>query len=378
VTRVPLVLYVINVDWFFVSHFLGFAAEARRRGYRCGLACEVTDKRDLLEAAGIAVFPLELTRGARNAGRYWRAARSLSRLIEAQRPDVVHAIGLEAVTAAALARRLRAGAARFVFAPTGLGTAGLRPGVKGLLLRRVLPAGLRLIAGGGAGWLFENDDDPKSFGLRPARHPDVLVVGGAGADIEAFRPMPFPPRPPLRVAMVARMIWAKGPDLAVSAVTALRRSGLPVELTLVGDPDPFNPNPIAPATLQEWNRTDGMRWVGRCSDIPAVWAEHHVACLPSRGGEGLPKSLIEAAASGRPMVTADVPGCRTFVRDGIDGFVVEPGNAAALAGALRRFVEMPDLVESMGRAARERAVAGYSDRGIAAQVVDYYGVARRR
>ena len=370
-TAARTVLFVINVDWFFVSHFLPFVAEARRRGYRCCLACEITGERARLEAAGVEVFPLALSRGARSLGSFWRAARGLARLIEAQAPQVVHAIGLEAVTTAALGR-LWSPRAQFVFAPTGLGYAALRSGLRARALGRVFPMVLGRSSAGRVGWIFENEDDPATFGLVRKRRQGILIVGGAGVDLEAFRPTEFPARPPLRVAQVSRMIRSKGPDLAVEAVAALRRAGHPVELTLVGDPDAFNPHPVPQTTLQQWNDMAGVRWTGRQQDIPAVWASHHVACLPSRGGEGLPKSLIEAAACGRAIVTTDVPGCRALVRDGIEGFVVPTESAEALAVALQRLLDTPGLVAKMGHAARQRAVSGYSDRQVAARVVDYY------
>jgi glycosyltransferase involved in cell wall biosynthesis len=364
------ILYVINVDWFFVSHFMPFAAEAQRRGWRCGVACEVTDRREQLEAAGIEVCELALSRGARRAGRFWRSARALAREIAARRPDIVHAIGLEAVVIAALARRL-APRTRFVFAPTGLGFAGANPNLRARLMRQTFPAVLGKL-GGDAGWIFENEDDPAHFRLTRRQRQNALIVGGAGVDVDIFGPRPLPPRPPLRVAQVSRMIWSKGADLAVEAVTALRREGHSIELALVGDADVHNPQPTPLATLEEWNAREGIAWLGRRSDVVEIWAQHHVACLPSRGGEGLPKSLIEAAACGRPIVTTDVPGCRALVRDGIEGFVVPPDDVGALVAALRRFLDEPALAERMGRAARERAIAGYSDRQIGASIADYY------
>jgi glycosyltransferase involved in cell wall biosynthesis len=334
------------------------------------VACEVTDRREQLEAAGIEVCELALSRGARRAGRFWRSARALAREIAARRPDIVHAIGLEAVVIAALARRL-APRTRFVFAPTGLGFAGANPNLRARLMRQTFPAVLGKL-GGDAGWIFENEDDPAHFRLTRRQRQNALIVGGAGVDVDIFGPRPLPPRPPLRVAQVSRMIWSKGADLAVEAVTALRREGHSIELALVGDADVHNPQPTPLATLEEWNAREGIAWLGRRSDVVEIWAQHHVACLPSRGGEGLPKSLIEAAACGRPIVTTDVPGCRALVRDGIEGFVVPPDDVGALVAALRRFLDEPALAERMGRAARERAIAGYSDRQIGASIADYY------
>jgi glycosyltransferase involved in cell wall biosynthesis len=263
---------------------------------------------------------------------------------------------------------------QFIFAPTGLGFAQTQTASpKSWALRRIMPSTLRRLGGARAGWIFENEDDARIFGFGGNGAARKLVVGGAGVDIEGFAPRPLPPLPPLRVAMVSRMIHSKGPDLAVAAVGKLRNAGYSIELTLAGDADPFNPRPMPGKLLEQWKNTPGIRWIGRQSDVAALWADHHLACLPSRGGEGLPKSLLEAAACGRAIVTTDVPGCRDLVRHGVEGLLVPPGSADALAAALRRFLDQPELVAHMGAAARERVQAGYSERQVASAVMDFYG-----
>ncbi len=183
------------------------------------------------------------------------------------------------------------------------------------------------------------------------------MIGGAGVDPAAYRPQPLPPMPPLRVALVARMLWSKGIDVAVEAVRLARTQRAPVELDLYGAPDPSNRRAIAEATLRDWSR-DGVAWHGPTTDVAAVWASHHVACLPSRGGEGLPRTLLEAAACGRALVASDVPGCRSLVRDGVEGLLVPADDAPALAQALVRLSRDPALVAGLGTAARARIEAG--------------------
>ena len=108
----------------------------------------------------------------------------------------------------------------------------------------------------------------------------------------------------------------------------------------------------------------GVTWHGRTDDVAGVWRDHHVCCLPSRGGEGLPRTLLEGAACGRALVTTDVPGCRRLVRDGIEGLLVPPGDAAALAGAFATLAADPGLVARMGEAARARVLDGFTERDV--------------
>jgi glycosyltransferase involved in cell wall biosynthesis len=213
-------------------------------------------------------------------------------------------------------------------------------------------------------FLFENPDDPVMLGLDPADATKVAIVGGAGVDPLILMPEPMLPQPPLKVAVVARMLWSKGADLAVEAVTLARKQGARIELTLHGAPDPSNPKAVPEATLREWSSRPGIRWAGPTRDIEGVWRAHHVCCLPSRGGEGLPRTLLEGAACGRALLTTDVPGCRSFVRDGQDGFVVPANDVAALTRALMALAGSPGMVERMGLSARERLLAGYTERDV--------------
>ncbi len=185
----------------------------------------------------------------------------------------------------------------------------------------------------------------------------MTIVGGVGIDSSLYAPKPLPPQPPLRVALVARMLWSKGVDIAVEAVRLARRDGADVELSLYGAPDPGNRRAISEATLREWSGEEVV-WHGATRDVASVWAAHHVACLPSRGGEGLPRSLLEAASCGRACLTTDVPGCRALVRDGTEGLLVPPDDARALAVALTKLAADPALVARMGEAARARIESG--------------------
>jgi glycosyltransferase involved in cell wall biosynthesis len=168
------------------------------------------------------------------------------------------------------------------------------------------------------------------------------------------------------------MLWSKGVDLAVEAVRLAQQRGAPVELSLFGTPDPSNPKAIPEATLREWSSAPEIAWHGPTRDIAAVWRDHHVCCLPSRGGEGLPRTLLEGAACGRAILTTDVPGCRALVRDGQEGLVVPPNDAAALADALVALAGDPALVVRMGEAARVRVLDGFTEADVMAAVQNLY------
>jgi glycosyltransferase involved in cell wall biosynthesis len=298
------------------------------------------------------------------------AAGQLAAILKAEKADLVHCIALKSILVGGFAAAM-AGVGRRVYALTGSGLLGARTDTLSRLSQRAVRLLVRGLETGRTRYLFENTDDPKLLGLDPAG-PQVTVLGGAGIDPEALRPAPLPPGPPLKVAVVARMLWSKGIDVAVEAVRAARAKGAAVELSLYGAPDPSNPKAIPEETLRAWSAEPGIAWHGVTQDIAAVWRDHHVACLPSRGGEGLPRTLLEAAACGRAIVTTDVPGCRTLVRDGVEGRLVPPGEAAGLTEALLALLARPDLVARMGEAARARVLDGFTERDVMDDVKRLY------
>ena len=168
------------------------------------------------------------------------------------------------------------------------------------------------------------------------------------------------------------MLWSKGIDLAVTATQQARLHGANVELSLFGAPDPSNPKAVPEETLREWSRMPGITWQGPTSDVGAVWRDHHICCLPSRGGEGLPRTLLEGAACGRAIVTTDVPGCRELVRNGTEGFVVPAENARALADTFLVLASDMEMIERMGRMARQRILDGYTERDVMDAVKGLY------
>jgi glycosyltransferase involved in cell wall biosynthesis len=317
------------------------------------------------------VIPLEAERRSLNPMAAGYAAGQLASILRAEKADIVHCIALKPILIGGFAAAM-AGVPRRIFALTGLGFLGARSGIAGRLARQTVRILVRGLATRQTHYLFENADDPGILGLDPDG-PTVTVVGGAGVDPERLRPEPLPLQPPLRVAVVARMLWSKGIDLAVEATSIARSRGASVELSLYGAPDPSNPKAVPEGTLRSWSGREGIVWHGPTSDPAAVWRDHHVCCLPSRGGEGLPRTLLEGAACGRAIVTSDVPGCRALVRDGVEGRLVPPDHADALADALVALAADAALVARMGAAARARILDGFSERDVMAAVQRLYG-----
>lgn len=360
-------VYVVTEDWFFASHFLPMARAAVAMGLSVAVVTRVRAHRAAIEATGARLVHLEAERSSLNPMAAGYAAGQLSAILKALQADIVHCIALRGILVGGTAAAM-AGIPARVYALTGLGLTGARKDTAGRMARLALRHLIRgPLSSRKTRFLFENPDDARALGLDPA-DTGVTVVGGAGIDPDAYSVAPVPEMPPLRVAIVARMLWSKGIDTAVEAVRRARAADAPVELSLYGAPDPSNRRAIPEAVLRDWSG-DGIAWHGATTDVADVWAAHHVGCLPSRGGEGLPRTLLEAAACGRALLTTNVPGCRDLVRDGIEGLLVPPDDPAALAAALMRLSADRALVARIGKAARVRIETGDFTEGAVTRAV---------
>jgi glycosyltransferase involved in cell wall biosynthesis len=180
----------------------------------------------------------------------------------------------------------------------------------------------------------------------------VAVVNGSGIDLRAFRPAPLPPGPQ-QFLLIARMLSAKGIREYVSAAERIRKDRPDVRFHLVGGID-SNPDAIPAAEVQQWNAAGDVVWHGEVGDVRPHLAACHVYVLPSYR-EGTPRSVLEAMAMARPIITTDAPGCRETVVEGENGFLVPTHTVAPLIEAMRKFIDRPELVTAMGRRSREIA-----------------------
>ncbi|MGO4706937.1 glycosyltransferase family 4 protein [Microvirga sp. 2MCAF38] len=363
-------VFVVTEDWFFASHFLPMARAAREIGLDVCVVTRVRRHREMIESAGARVIPLEAERRSLNPMAAGYAAGQLASILKAEKADLVHCIALKAILIGGFACAL-AGVPRRIYALTGLGFLGARRDLVGRLAQKAVRFLVRGLETRQTRYLFENPDDPRMLGLDPL-DKRVTIAGGAGIDPQALKPTPLPAQPPLKIALVARMLWSKGVDLAVEAVKEATAAGAKVELSLYGTPDSSNPKAIPEETLRLWSAEPGIVWHGPTTDVAAVYRDHHIGCLPSRGGEGLPRTLLEAAACGRAIVTTDVPGCRYFVRDGIEGRIAPVDDASQLATIFIELAANLALVAKMGDAARQRVLDGFTERNVMDTVATLY------
>ncbi|HEY1795347.1 MAG TPA: glycosyltransferase family 4 protein [Stellaceae bacterium] len=374
----PKLLFLITEDWFFYGARLTLARAARDAGFDVVVATRVRDHGERIRAEGFALRPLSWRRRGDGPVETMRVIAEIARLYRAERPDIVHHAALKAIVFGALALRLAfpsgKDAPARIAAVMGLGAVFGRVGARPLRRLHPLAVAVRLAMGRGR-VTVENPDNRETLarlGVDPAR---ITVIRGTGVDAGRFLPLPEPQGAGMTMALVGRMLRSKGVFDAAAATRALRGRGLDVMLLLAGGTDPDNPDSLNEAELRALGAEPGIEWLGRVPDVRTVWARAQIAVFPSTYGEGVPTALLEAAACSRPIIAADMPGCREISRPGETGLLVPPGEVGALADAIAELAGDPVRREAMGRAGRELVTREFTDAIVAERTLALYRTA---
>jgi len=367
----PKLLFFITVDWFFCSHFLERATAARDAGYDVLVMTRVERDGQRITQQGLRLVPIAIDRRSLNPFAALSALWQVVKVYRRERPAIVHHVAIKPILLGTLAARLL-GMKGVINAIVGMGYLSTTDRTSLRLLRSGLGLGLKfLLNPPGSRVVFENRDDLSSFVRQgQVRQKDAVLIRGAGVVPQAYsshRPTEGPPV----VVLVARMLWDKGVGEFVEAARMLRDQGSNARFLLVGDVDPGNRGSIPASMLRAWGDEGVVECLGYRADVPEVLALADIACLPSYR-EGLPKSLLEAMATGLPCVATDVPGCREAVRHGVNGLLVPARDARALANAVQRLLDNPKLASQMGRRGRERIEMEFSSQRIVRETLDLY------
>ncbi len=366
-------LFFVTEDWYFCSHRLPLGISAKQAGYDVVVVTRVRQHGQRIRDAGLRLVPFELERQSANPFREFACIWRLWQIYRQERPDIVHHVSLKPVLYGSIAARC-AGVGKIVNAMAGLGILFSSDSPRTRLLRIPVVAAFRLLLSGSqVRMILQNDDNVRVLtDLGIVQKEQIRLIRGAGVDLAEYKVQPEP-FGVVRVLLVARMLWDKGVGEFVEAARLLRARGCALTFTLIGEPDPANPSAIPLAQLQAWHHEGIIEWLGRREDIAEQYAQSHIACLPSFYGEGVPKSLLEAAACGRPIVTTNTPGCSDVVQDGENGFLVPPKNAIALADAIEKLAQNPSLRTRMGLAGRKRAEHDFALNKIVGETLQVYG-----
>ena len=371
--KVKTLLFLVTEDWYFVLHRLPIARAALRSGYRVLIATQLSVHRAQLEGEGFFVIPMAWRRSSMNPLHALGEIRQIRAIYRQYRPDLVHHIALKPSLYGSLAARL-SGTAPVVNNLAGLGQAFSGTGMVAGLVRQGLIMAFRLLFRGKHTCTIVENEDDQAFLVSRIGLPEhqAVLIRGIGVDEQRFRYHDEQPQAVPAVVMVSRLLWPKGVRELVEAGRILRARGIGVQVRLVGKPDDASSVSVPESDLQAWHDQGDIEWLGHRDDIAQIWAQAAIAALPSYYREGIPRSLLEAASCGRPVVTTDMPGCREIVENGVNGYLVVPGDVVSLADALEKLIRDPSLRARMGRAGRERVLQHFTERQVVGQTLETY------
>ena len=352
-----------------MAHRVPMALAAQRAGYDVHVITHIDKHRAAIQALGFRVHAVDWRRGSIDPFAFLKSIRAVRRHYRAIAPDLIHHVALQPTIVGSLAAsglttvRLNA--------LTGLGFVFTSATLKARLLRPVFRLLLRHVLGNSrAAVLVENPDDRtavKALGVADNR---IFTIAGSGVETDKLTSLPEPPEP-ITMAFAGRLLKDKGVRTLVEAHEILARRSQPVRLLIAGELDRANPASIPSEEIAEWSRRPGITLLGHVADIRDVWKAAHIAVLVSHR-EGLPMSLLEAAACGRPIIASDVPGCRQVARAGVNALLVPPADAGALADAITQLSRDKGLRRKFGEAGRLMVESEYSAERVGTEIVALY------
>lgn len=299
---------------------------------------------------------------------FWR----LFFLLRELKPDVLLSYTIKPVIYGSLAARL-ARVPSIYSMITGLGYAFSSGHAERKWVTRIAAILYRIALGGNTGVFFQNPDD-RDFFVRAKMltgNEQSILINGSGVDLQYFCCVPVPESTP-SFLLIARLIKDKGIIEYVEAARMVKSRYPDIRFRLLGPLD-SNPNAISLAQINEWEKEGTITYLGETADVRPAITESSIYVLPSYG-EGTPRTVLEAMAMGRSVITTDASGCRETVVDGLNGLLVPPRDASALAQAMFRFIEHPELVRSMAGEGRRLAEDKYDVHKVNAVILDAMGL----
>ncbi len=367
----PHLVFVVTEDWYFVSHRLILAKNALTAGYQVSVITRINEHADIIRSAGIGLIDLPARRAGLGIIEGLAYFGRLIRLYRNLKPDLIHHVAIKPVIFGGLAAKL-VGISRVVNALGGLGFVFTSSSIKAKTIRPVVSWLLRTALSGNHHVLIlqNNDDSQLMIERKLVKQSAIRIIRGVGINPDHYHTEARSDNSCM-VILPARMLKDKGVHEFVDAARQLKQEGIKARFVLVGSPDPENPASLSEDILNAWVSEQIVEYWGWRDDMKAIFAQSDIVCLPSYR-EGLPKALLEAAASSKPIVTTDAPGCREVVTHGFNGLLVPIGNSAALASALRTLITDPVKRQEYGKNSRTRAESEFNEANVLTATLRIY------
>lgn len=322
---------------------------------------------------GIPYYPISLKRQSKNPWREAQTLREIYSIIRRTSPHLVHNFTMKPTLYGSLAAQW-AGVGAVLNTITGLGTVFVDEKASTQAIRLILRLGLMVaLRHNNLHVTLQNPDDRATFLQVISFSPErAYLIRGSGVDVSVYTEQPWDSREFPTFVMASRMMWEKGVGEYVEASRQLRAKGSKARFILAGMPDEDHHNAIPMAQLQQWNDEGVVEWIGHCDDMVGLFRQAHIVILPTYYREGIPKVLIEAAATGRPIITTDMPGCREVVQHQKNGLLIAPQNVEELVKSMQWLADEPAYCQQLGRAGRVLVVENFSLSSVTKQTLAIY------
>ncbi len=328
------ILFIVTEDWYFISHRINLGLLAIKQGYRVSLACNNTGKFKILEAYGFNCYRINSNRGSVAPLALVRDIVQIIRVIRQVKPDLIHLISMRPIALGSLGSFLSI-KTPMILTFTGLGFIFLSTGFKGLILRVIMKLYLYVIAKSSFVRIVTQNKHDAAYLSYLLKYPkeNITIIRGSGIDLNYFNVLKQPLSKPLVLAYVGRMLKDKGIENLVKAFELAIKNYPNLLLILAGSIDEKNPTSITRDRLKEITNINNIKHLGEVEDIRNVWKISHIAVLASKR-EGLPMSLMEAAACGRAIIASDVPGCTEVAINNKNALTFPYNDADSLSKAI--------------------------------------------
>ncbi|GAA1966028.1 glycosyltransferase family 4 protein [Terrabacter lapilli] len=325
-----------------------------------------------IENAGFKVHTLKVDRASLNPLSELRVILSVARVIRQVRPTIIHNVALKPVVYGSIAS-IFGGRPRVINLIAGLGSGFAKQGRSAHALRLAILGLLRVaVSASGSHVVVQNEDDLEELVKGKVVAPrNASLIRGSGVDTEAFHPTTRPDRVPV-VVLPSRLLRSKGVEDFVDSARRLLAQGVVARFVLVGTPDPNNRNSVTADQIAGWDAEGSVEIWGWRNDMPTVFASADIVCLPTRYREGIPKSLIDAASCGLPLVATNTPGCRDIVRHGLNGYTVNVDDADSLDSSLKKLIADRSMRLRMGAESRALVESEFAEEIVLAQTLSLY------
>lgn len=373
--KTPHILFVINEASYVVSHRLHLIKKALELGWRVSVLAPEIETYVPFTSLGLDVeyHNFEIQRKGLNPFKEIKGLLTLFHFVKENKPDIIHGVTLKPAFYAGLIGRFYS-SIKQIHMFNGLGFLFTDEKTSTKIIRTLLwPLFKFAFSKKGSVALFQNTDDLKRLvSLGVIKKKQTHIIRGSGVDLEQFAKTEEPNFEAPVILLPARLIKPKGIDEFVDAARALKAQNVKARFCIAGPLDDQNPTGYSEEEVKDWVKQGWVEYLGYCKDMAKIYRQSNIVCLPSYYGEGLPKCLLEAAATGRALVTTDHTGCREAVDNGINGFLVPIKDSDALMVALEKLISNDSLRHEFADNSRKKAEQEFSKEIVIEQTFDLY------